>query len=211
MGSRIVYLYAAGGRTPRRDEPITSENCQAIKHKARHCARVPLSFALLCCLTAAQSTLGQVNIPGPGIISTAADNGTSSYSGDGGLEAAAQSDEPGAGDDTFWDLDDVELYGGWQNPPCSNANPFGSLCAGGNGTPSSTSQTNGIGSPSLDGKSMKISLTYPSGSQGSGTVTTSGNTVTWASGTKFYRRWMYWRQKRYSVHEDQQFGLTARS
>jgi hypothetical protein len=89
----------------------------------------------------------------------------------------------------FGSLDDTLT--GWQNPPCSNANPYGSQCAGGNGTPSSTSQTTGHASPSIDGSSMEISLTYPSGTQGSGTVTTSGTAVTWASGTQFSTDWIY--------------------
>jgi Galactose oxidase, central domain/Kelch motif len=89
----------------------------------------------------------------------------------------------------FGSLDDTLT--GWQKPPCSNANPYGSQCAGGNGTPSSTTQTKGNASPSIDGSSMEISLTYPSGTQGSGTVTTSGTAVTWVSGTQFSTNWIY--------------------
>lgn len=91
----------------------------------------------------------------------------------------------------FGNLNAVTLPGDWETPPCSNADPYGALCAGGTGTPTSISQTNGIASPSIDGKSMEVSFTYPSGTQGSGTVTTSGATVTWVSGTKFSTNWIY--------------------
>jgi uncharacterized repeat protein (TIGR02543 family) len=48
---------------------------------------------------------------------------------------------------------------GWQTPPCSNLNPSGSYCAGGNGTPTSApTQTIAHSSPSLDGDAMEISL-----------------------------------------------------
>src|ERR1700677_4157411 len=52
----------------------------------------------------------------------------------------------------------------WQNPPCSNLNPPGSFCAGGNGTPTAPpTQTINNSTPSLDGESMLTSFSCQSG------------------------------------------------